>query len=63
MSAIREQLAKRWRDQRTMLIQQLDMFESGVLTLHSNHVNVSEAAIADLKTSILDFDVLISRGS
>ncbi|CAN7251645.1 hypothetical protein LJR225_001166 [Phenylobacterium sp. LjRoot225] len=58
-----EQLAKRWRDLREMLIQQLDMFETGALTLRSNDVNVSEAAIADLKRSILDFDALISGGS
>jgi hypothetical protein len=43
-----------------MLIGQLDMFEAGVLTLRSNDVNVSEAAISDLKRSIVEFDALIS---
>ncbi|MGH3428613.1 MAG: hypothetical protein ACRDQZ_13770 [Mycobacteriales bacterium] len=56
------QLVQRWRDLRKMLIAQLDMFESGVLTLHSNDINVTAAAIGDLKRSILGFDALISGG-
>lgn len=58
-----EQIVQRWRDLREMLIQQLEMFESGALTLRSNDVNVSLGAIADLKRSILEFDALISGGS
>lgn len=57
-----EQIVQRWRDLREMLIQQLEMFESGALTLRSNDVNISLTAIADLKRSILEFDALISGG-
>ena len=57
-----DQIVQRWRDLREMLIQQLEMFESGALTLRSNNVNVSPVAIADLKRSILEFDALISGG-
>lgn len=45
-----------------MLIRQLDMFESGALTLRANGVNISAVAIADLKRDILEFDALIGRG-
>jgi hypothetical protein len=55
-----DQIVHRWRDLRNMLAGQLDMFEAGVLTLRSNDVNVSEAAISDLKRSIVEFDALIS---
>jgi hypothetical protein len=55
-----DQVIRRWRDLREMLIRQLDLFESGGLTLHANNENVSASAIADLKTSILEFDALIS---
>lgn len=55
-----EQVVQRWRDLREMLIQQLDMFESGALTLRSNGVDISPSAIADLRRSILEFDALIS---
>lgn len=55
------QVVQRWRDLRTMLIQQLDMFESGALILRSNGVNTSEEAIADLRRSILEFDALIAK--
>jgi hypothetical protein len=58
----RDQIVQRWRDLREMLIQQLEMFESGALTLRSNDVNISPAAIADLKRSILEFDALIAGG-
>jgi len=57
-----DQIIGRWRDLRELLIQQLEMFESGALTLRSNNVNISPAAIADLKRSILEFDALISGG-
>ena len=55
-----ELLVRRWRSLREMLIRQLDMFESGRLTLHSNQADVSSSAVADLKTSILEFDALIA---
>ena len=58
-----QQIVQRWHDLREMLIQQLDMFETGALTLRSNGVNVSATAIADLKHSILEFDALISGGT
>lgn len=54
-------LVQRWRDLRTMLIQQLDMFESGALILRSNGVNISADAMADLRRSILEFDSLIAK--
>jgi len=57
-----EQIAERWRFLRSMLIQQLDRFENGGLTLHADQVDVSKAAIADLKRNILEFDALISAG-
>lgn len=55
------EVAQRWRDLREMLIQQLDMFESGALTLRSNGVNISASAMADLRRSILEFDALIAK--
>jgi hypothetical protein len=58
-----DQIVQRWRDLRDMLIQQLEMFESGALTLRSNGVDISPAAIADLRRSILEFDGLISKES
>jgi hypothetical protein len=58
-----EQIVQRWRTLREMLIRQLDMFQTGGLTLHSNNSDVSSSAIADLKTSILEFDSLISEGA
>jgi hypothetical protein len=57
----RADVVQRWRDLRSMLIQQLDMFEAGALTLRSNGVNISEDAIADLRRSILEFDALIAH--
>jgi hypothetical protein len=42
-----------------MLVAQLEMFESGRLTLRSAGIDVSEAAIHELKRSILEFDSLI----
>jgi hypothetical protein len=58
---IQAQVIQRWRDLRTMLINQLDMFETGALTLRSNGVNISAEAITDLKRSILEFDALTPR--
>lgn len=55
------EVVQRWRDLRTMLIQQLDMFETGALILHSNGVNISADAMADLRRSILEFDALIAK--
>jgi hypothetical protein len=57
----RAEIVQRWRDLRSMLIQQLEMFEAGALILHSNGLNISAEAIADLKRSILEFDALISQ--
>lgn len=54
-------IEQRWRYLRDLLIQQLDRFENGVLTLHSNDQDVSGEAIAKLKRNILDFDELIHR--
>ena len=53
-------IVQRWRDLREMLIRQLDMFDSGAISLRSNSVDVSADAIANLKREILDFDALIS---
>jgi hypothetical protein len=44
-----------------MLIQQLDMFETGALTLRSNGVNISAETISDLRRSIGEFDALIAE--
>jgi len=57
------EFVRRWRGLREMLIQQLDMFESGRLSLTADSVDISGHAIADLKRSILDFDALISEGA
>ncbi|MFN3522412.1 MAG: hypothetical protein ACK4YQ_09200 [Phenylobacterium sp.] len=54
-------IVKRWRDLRTMLIEQLEMFESGSLTLRAGGVDVSAGAVADLKREILEFDALIAE--
>ena len=55
------EIVQRWRDLREMLIRQLDMFESGALTLRSDGVNISPKAIGDLKRNILEFDALIAE--
>jgi hypothetical protein len=55
------EVVQRWRDLRILLTQQLDMFESGALTLRSNGVNISDDAIADLRRSIREFDALIAK--
>lgn len=52
-------VVQRWRDLRQMLIHQLEMFESGALTLRTDQVDVSPGAISDLKREILAFDALI----
>jgi len=53
------QVMQRRRELRKMLIGQLGMFENGDLKLRSNDLNVSGAAIADLKRGIREFDSLI----
>ena len=55
------EIVQRWRDLRTMLIQQLDMFETGALTLRSNGLDMSAEATADLRREILEFDLLIAK--
>lgn len=60
-SLSQEQIVQRWRDLREMLIQQLDRFENGGLTLHSDSADISPSAIAGLKERILEFDGLISK--
>lgn len=57
----RAQIRQRWRDLRAMLIDQLEMFERGALTLHSSDVDISPDAIADLKGSIREFSALIDE--
>ena len=53
------EIVRRWRDLRTMLVEQLEMFETGALTLRSNRLDESAEAIGDLRRSILEFDALI----
>jgi hypothetical protein len=53
-------VVQRWRDLRQMLISQLDMFDSGAISLKADSVDVSAEAIHNLKREILDFDALIS---
>ena len=55
------EIRERWRYLRDLLIEQLTRFESGIMQLHANDVNVSAGAIATLKQNIQDFDVLIAR--
>jgi hypothetical protein len=55
------EFVQRWRGLREMLIQQLDMFESGRLSLTADSVDISGHAMADLKRSIQDFDALICK--
>ena len=43
-----------------MLIHQLEMFDSGSISLKSNSVDVSAEAMANLKREIFSFDALIS---
>jgi hypothetical protein len=52
-------VVQRWRDLREMLLRQLEMFETGRLSLTTDSVDVSASAIASLKREILDFDSLI----
>jgi hypothetical protein len=58
-----DQVVRRWRELREMLIGQLGMFENGDLKLQSNDLNVSGAAIEDLKRGIREFDALILSGT
>ena len=52
-------VVRRWRQLREMMIAQLEMFESGRLTLKTAGVDVSSGAISSLKRDILEFDALI----
>jgi hypothetical protein len=55
------EIRERWSYLRDLLIEQLSRFESGIMQLHANDVNVSAGAIATLKRKIQDFDELIAR--
>ena len=61
MSGKPDRVVQQWHDLREMLIRQLDMFETGTLTLRSNGADVAPAAVHDLKQGILEFDALISE--
>jgi hypothetical protein len=52
-------VVQRWRELRGMLIDQLEMFESGRLTLKTADVDVSGGAVSALRREILEFDALI----
>ena len=56
----RPPVVQRWRELREMLIAQLEMFESGRLTLRTAGVDVSPDAISALQRDILKFDALIA---
>jgi hypothetical protein len=53
-------IVQRWRDLREMLIRQLDMFDSGAISLKANSIDVSAEATQNLKREIFEFDALIS---
>jgi len=53
-------VVQRWRDLREMLIRQLDMFDTGRISLRADSLDVSAEAIANLKREIFAFDALIS---
>jgi hypothetical protein len=55
------EIRARWRYLRELLMQQLGRFESGVLQMHANELDVTEDAIAKLKRNIQVFDELIER--
>ena len=57
----RSEVVQRWRYLRDLLIDQLERFESGVMKMHSDDVDVSAGAIVKLKQNIVDFDTLIHR--
>ncbi len=57
----RSEVVQRWRYLRDLLIDQLSRFESGVMKMHSDNVDVSAGAIVKLKQNIVDFDTLIHR--
>ena len=57
----RSEVVQRWRYLRDLLIDQLSRFESGVMKMHSDNVDVSAGAIVKLKQNIIDFDTLIHR--
>lgn len=53
-------IVQKWRDLRQMLIHQLDMFDTGSISLTSDNVDVSAEAMANLRREIFGFDALIS---
>ena len=53
-------VVQRWRDLREMLIRQLDMFDTGTISLKSDSLDVSAEAIDNLRREIFAFDALIS---
>ena len=55
------EIRERWRYLRDLLIDQLERFETGVLQLHAQDLDVSAGAIAMLKRNIQDFDELIAH--
>lgn len=57
-----EQVLQGWRDLRERLVQQLDMFETGVLTLRSDGADVAPSQIRLLRGQIDAFDTLIAGG-
>ncbi len=52
-------VVQRWNQLRGMLIDQLEMFESGRLTLKAGGEDVSADAVIRLKRDILEFDRLL----
>lgn len=53
-------LVRRWRYLRGLLIEQLELFDNGGLTMRSGGVDVSADAMAKLRRSIAEFDALIA---
>lgn len=54
------EIVQRWRALREMLIAQLDMLQSGLLTLRANGVDLAPTRIDELKREIFEFDGLIA---
>lgn len=54
------EILQRWRNLREMLIQQLAMFQTGALSLHSNDMDVAPVRVDELKRQIFEFDGLIA---
>ena len=53
-------IRQRWRYLRQLLLDQLDRFESGAMSLHVAGQDTSPHAIDIIKKNILEFDRLIS---